>query len=192
MPEPIVGQVVFHPPDVVIGYPAPRPWEQKLQDLVAALEPIEYAYTTNKGLSNEGVRRDVEDFFRYCRELADWLWQNTAVSEQTIRQLIKNSHYLRLADAMAQTTKHHTRTGKNPITAHIAEIRGTSNGFRARIDWSRAKRHSNNSARNPAAARGWSRARRHRASGPVSGSGRRNGSAGADPATSPRCWPRNS
>jgi hypothetical protein len=105
---------------------------------VAALEPIEHAYTTLKGLNNETVRRDIENFFNVCRELADWLWQNAGVSEQSVRQLIENSHYLRLADAMAQTTKHHTRTGRrNPITANIAEMSGTPDGFRVRIDWSR-------------------------------------------------------
>ena len=103
MAQTITGRAVVNPPTIVIGYTAPRPWAQKLQDLVDALEPIEHAYTTNKGLSNEGVRRDVEDFFRYCRELADWLWQNAGVSKQAVMQLVKNSHYLRLADAIAQT-----------------------------------------------------------------------------------------
>jgi retinol dehydrogenase 14 len=43
------------------------------------------------------------------------------------------------------------------------------------------KRHSRNSARNPAAAKGWSRARRWPASHRVNGCGRTSGSAGADP-----------
>jgi hypothetical protein len=128
---------VVHAPTVVIGFTAPRPWRQKLQDLVDALVPIEHSYATNKGLSSEAVRRDIENFFRYCRELADWLWQNTGVNEQTVMQFVRNSHYLRLADAMAQTTKHHTRAGKNPITAQIEEMSGNPDGFRARIDWSR-------------------------------------------------------
>jgi len=132
------AQGVVHQPSSVIGFTTPRPWKQKLQDLVDALEPIEHGYKTNQGLSSEGVRRDIENFFKICRELADWLWQNAGVSEQTVMQYVRNSHYLRLADAMAQTTKHHTRTfGKNPITAQIAELRGTPDGYRVRIDWSR-------------------------------------------------------
>jgi len=125
-------------PTIAIGYPDPRPWRQKLQDVEEALEPIKHAYTSNEGLSNEVVRRDIENFFKVCRELADWLWQNTTVSKPTVMKIVQNSHFLRLADAMAQTTKHHTRTGRdNPITARIAEIHITPEGARARIEWSR-------------------------------------------------------
>lgn len=96
---------------------------------------------TKDGLSNEDVRRDIEGFFRACREMADWLWQNTSLSKSTVMKRVRNSHYLRLADAIAQTTKHHTRTvtnqNPNPITAGIAEIRITGDGARVRIDWSR-------------------------------------------------------
>lgn len=69
--------------------------------------------------------------------MADWLWQNTGVSKAAVMQLVSGSHYLRLADAVAQTTKHHTRTGKNPITASIAKVRIGPDGARVRIDWSR-------------------------------------------------------
>lgn len=124
-------------PIIAIGYTSPRPWRQKWQDVLDALKPIERAYTTQEGLSNEDVRRDIEDFFKACRELADWLWQSTGVSKSTVMKRVHGSHYLRLADAMAQTIKHHTRTGQNPITASIAEIRIGSNGARVRIDWSK-------------------------------------------------------
>jgi hypothetical protein len=81
------------------------------------------AYTAKEGQSNEDVRRIVEDLFKTCRELADWLWQNTNVNKSTVIGLIRRSPSLRLADAMAQTTKHHTRrSGKDdPITARITE-----------------------------------------------------------------------
>lgn len=129
------------PPTIAIGYPSPRPWRQKWQDVLDALKPIERAYETQKGLSNEDVRRAIEDFFQVCRELADWLWQSTGASKSTVMKRVHGSHYLRLADAIAQTAKHHTRKptkqNPNPITAGIAEIRIGPGGAQVRIDWSR-------------------------------------------------------
>jgi hypothetical protein len=133
----VMGYVEAPPPTIAIGYTSPRPWQQKWQDVLDALKPIEHAYTTKESLSNEGIRRDVENFFEVCRELADWLWQNSGVSKDIVMKLVHGSHYLRLADAMAQTTKHHTRTGNNPITADVAEVRIGPDGARVRIDWSR-------------------------------------------------------
>ena len=129
------------PGTIAIGYTSPRPWRQKWQDLLDALEPINYAYTTKDSLSNEDVRQDVEHFFQICRELADWLWKNGGVSKSIVMERLHGSHYLRLADAMAQTAKHHTRTparqNPNPITAEIAEIFIGPDGARVRINWSR-------------------------------------------------------
>ena len=128
-------------PTITIGYSSPRPWRQKWQDVLDALKSVERAYESQEDLSIEDVRRDVEDFFQACRELADWLWQSTAVSKSTVMKRVHGSHYLRLADALAQTAKHHTRKpakqNPNPITAKIAEISIGSNGARVRIDWSR-------------------------------------------------------
>ena len=121
-------------PSIAIGYPIPRPWRQKWQDILDALKAVERTYITKDGISNEDVRRAVEDFFRNCREMADWLWQNTSLSKATVMKRVRNSHYLRLADAIAQTAKHHTRTATsqnpNPITAGIAEININPDGAR--------------------------------------------------------------
>jgi hypothetical protein len=128
-------------PNITIGYTSPRPWRQKWQDVLNALKPIEHAYTTQEGLNSEDVRRDIEDFFQVCRELADWLWQNTGVSKAIVMKRIRGSHYLRLADGIAQTAKHHTRVttkqNPNPITAGIAELNVGPDGARAQIDWSK-------------------------------------------------------
>jgi hypothetical protein len=128
-------------PTIAIGYSCPRPWRQKWQDVLDAVELVERDYQPQGSLGNEKVRRNVEGFFQACRELADWLWQNAGVTKSKVHERIRQSHYLRLADAMAQTAKHHTRTpasqNQNPITAAIAEIRVGADGARVRIDWSR-------------------------------------------------------
>jgi hypothetical protein len=43
---------------------------------------------------------------------------------------------LRLCDGMAQTTKHHTRQGKDRITARIKSITSVPGGERVKIGWS--------------------------------------------------------
>ncbi len=57
--------------------------------------------------------------------MADWL-TNQAGESQAMSYVNTDAH-LKLCDAMAQTTKHHTRTsGRNPdpITAWIATVHG--------------------------------------------------------------------
>jgi hypothetical protein len=126
-------------PTIAIGYGDPRPWEQKWQDVLHSLQQIERAYTTRDFESNEDIRRAVEGFFKTCRELADWLWQNGGLEKSAVMKFVLDDPHLRLADAVAQTTKHHTRHGKDdPITARIVEIRSSPVGVTAKIGWSRA------------------------------------------------------
>ena len=124
-------------PTIGIGYTDPRPWEQKWQDLLDAQRKVKTAYKGRQG--NEDVRRTIEDFFNTCRELADWLWENTSIDESAVRGLIRRSPSLRLADAMAQTTKHHTRQSRrgDPITARITNFSSGPDGISVQIGWSR-------------------------------------------------------
>jgi hypothetical protein len=125
-------------PTIGIGYTGPRPWQQKWADVLRALEQLEATYTTKEGQGNEDVRRRVESFFEICRELADWLWQDngTSLDKPTVMGFVLSDSHLRLADAMAQTTKHHTRTGSDPITARITNILVGPDGASAEIGWS--------------------------------------------------------
>jgi hypothetical protein len=128
-------------PTIAIGYNEYRPWRQKWQDLMSALGQLETAYATEEGQGNEDVRRTTEDFFATCRELADWLWQdkqNANVHKSAVMRFVLGDPHLRLADAMAQTTKHHTRRGSADITARITEIRVGPDGASAKIGWSGA------------------------------------------------------
>jgi hypothetical protein len=80
-------------PTVAIGYNEPRPWQQKWQDVLHALEQLEGAYANIEGQGNEHLRRVVEDFFTTCRELADWLWedkQHTGLAESAVRAFVRN------------------------------------------------------------------------------------------------------
>ena len=91
-------------PTIAIGYNKPRPWQQKWQDLLHALEQLERAYVTEEGQGNEHVRRLVEDSFATCRELADWLWQDkqyASLNKSAVMAFMLGNPHLRLADALA-------------------------------------------------------------------------------------------
>ena len=117
-----------------IGYNPRRPWPQKWRDVVHGLNELRQSYAQND-LNNEVVRRQVEEFFKGCRELADWLRASAGRGEAM--DFVHTNPALKLCDAMAQTTKHHTRHAKpngDPITAWIARIHGA--GVKAEIEWS--------------------------------------------------------
>jgi hypothetical protein len=137
---PATAKVVVPTPTIGIGYNPHRPWQQKWQDVQHGLERIESAYDVTQGqYGNEDVRRFVEGFFKDCRELADWLWQDhqsTGLNKPTVMAAVMADPHLRLADGLAQTIKHHTRTGTDPITARITDITIGPGGRYAKIGWS--------------------------------------------------------
>ena len=125
-------------PTIAIGYAPQRPWQQKWHDIVDLFEQITNTYRTRLG--NEPVRLMVEDFFGSCRELADWL---TKDAHNTQALAFVNSHPdLRLCDAIAQTTKHHTRDKQpsnkdpDPVTARITRVISGPAGVQVEIGWS--------------------------------------------------------
>jgi hypothetical protein len=128
-------------PAIKVGYTL-QPWQQKWRDVQHGLEQVEDAYDITQAPQhdNEYVRRVVEDFFKDCRELADWLWQDrqsTGLDEPTVKAYMRGDRDLNLADAIAQTTKHHTRTmGTDPITARIMDINTDPGGRDVTIAWS--------------------------------------------------------
>lgn len=63
-----------------VGYGPLRPWQQKWRDVLHNLEQVEIAYAKD-AMSNEPARRIVEDFFKDCRELADWLKHSAGTTQ---------------------------------------------------------------------------------------------------------------
>jgi hypothetical protein len=122
-----------------------QPWQQKWRDVEHGLEQVERAYDTTQAPQhdNEYVRRVVEDFFKDCRELADWLWQDhqsTGLGKKTVMDFVMADADLRLADGIAQTAKHHSRRpsrlNPDPITARITDISTGPGGRDVKIGWS--------------------------------------------------------
>lgn len=125
---------------VRIDYSIPRPWQQKWLDVTDGLEQIQAIYDQNN-IDDRHIRRSVEQFFEDCRDLADWLSQ--AGKKRQAEDHVYSDPDLLFANAMAQTTKHHTRDpGRNPkkepdpISARVLTIMGSGgNGVRVEIDF---------------------------------------------------------
>ena len=118
-----------------VGYGEVRPWQQKWRDIQARLTTIERTYVADDA-NNEEVRLQVEDFFKDCRELADWLLVDADLPEAML--YVVTDPALAVCDGLAQTIKHHTRNGRarDPLSARISWVHG-GEGVRVQIDWSR-------------------------------------------------------
>lgn len=119
---------------VAIGYNVRRPWAQKWREVLQLVSELDGMYQPPP-VGNEPVYRTVENLFKCCRELADWLEKDASCPEAMVHV---NTHPdLRICDGVAQTTKHHTRQGKkDPITARVANIWGGPQGSHVLIEWS--------------------------------------------------------
>jgi hypothetical protein len=123
-----VGQVTID-----VRYNSHRPWQQKWREVQRLLADLEDAYQP-PGSGNEHVRLTIEGLFKACRELADWLKHDAGTDAINF---VNANPDLRLCDGFAQTAKHHTRYGTDPLTVRIAGIRSGPTGARSRIEWSR-------------------------------------------------------
>jgi hypothetical protein len=123
------------PITLIMPFKVLQPWQHKWQDLLDVLEQIEDVYT--RSADTKHATLFVETFFSRCRELADRLWQDTrtGLDKSTVMAFIHSDPSLRLADAMAQTTKHHTRTGTNPITARVSRLNILPDAADVQIYW---------------------------------------------------------
>lgn len=118
-----------------VGYNPVRPWQQKWRDIEGGLAVLEDLYTRDDA-NNEDARRAVEDFFKDCRELADWLKEQAGKPEAMV--FVNTDPDLMLCDGMAQTIKHHTRSSQrnpDPLTVRVAWVH--TGPIRVEIEWSR-------------------------------------------------------
>jgi hypothetical protein len=106
---------------------------RKWREVLTRLNDLEIAYN---GSNIDDLRQGVEHFLKSCRELADWLQNGAGLNAL---EFVHRDKDLRICDGLAQTSKHHTREGKNdPITAWIGSIMSKSSGSSsARIEWAR-------------------------------------------------------
>ncbi|ORB50620.1 hypothetical protein BST43_22060 [Mycobacteroides saopaulense] len=139
------GSVVIRPQAAALYLPA-RHWQHKYLDVLADLRVLEAVYNVPPDEQFTPARahelsRAAEGFFKTCRELADW------IKEETGCDAIRHIHHapgrafptpLQLCDAVAQTAKHHTRApqeGRDPISATAGMVYRGEDGLQADIAW---------------------------------------------------------
>jgi hypothetical protein len=115
-----------------------RTWQRKWRDLQHELQTLENTYA-GKVLNVDELTRQVESFFKTCRELADWIQEATG---RPAIAYVKSQPALDLCDAVAQTAKHYTRDpsrgrDSDPITAIVVQLYGDETVIHADIEWTK-------------------------------------------------------
>lgn len=112
-----------------------RTSQRKWRDVMHARNAIVEVYE-RKGIDVDDFTRRVEQFFKTCHELGDWIEEQIG---HPAKDYAKSPPILELCDAVAQTAKHHTRrqTRKDPISAVVVELYGDEGRNHADISWSK-------------------------------------------------------
>lgn len=120
-----------------ITYNPMRPWYSQWQTVRQQLASVERTLEQGNYRGNDIVKREFENFFTHCFHMHDWLVgdQSTGLTATVVRDFIANDPALRLCAGIANTSKHHTRSQANAMTARITTISADANGVRATISW---------------------------------------------------------
>jgi len=113
------------PIGIRLNYKPQGHWQQKWADINHLVPDLDRIYHEDLRLNNVTVRLLIENIFKACRELADWLWETTSLTQKIVLDHIHGSPALRIADALTQTAKHNVRKTSHdpdPITAWVEEI----------------------------------------------------------------------
>lgn len=109
-----------------------RTWQRKWRDVMNARTALADIYQ-GSGFNQDGFTTAIEVFFKTCRELADWIDEQEPSVDA--KRYVNTEQSLKICDGLAQTAKHHTRDGKDPITAHVDKMFSDRHGIHADIVW---------------------------------------------------------
>lgn len=109
--------------DLEVSYPLNRSWAEQWADVQASYAALQHAYTSGERIDNHELRRLIKNFFTQCWHMWDWLLHDptTPVTETLLQAFCNGNGPLSLCNAMANTTKHHTRTGGT--TARVKSVK---------------------------------------------------------------------
>lgn len=133
---------------VELTYGEVRPWQDQWRTVVQQLEVVETACEPGVASDTDVVRRGFDAFFTQCAHVADWVGNDPATTHSfdEVRKFVESDPALRVCLSVANTSKHHTRTGKNAMTARIESIASDSAGIKARISWTEGQDNGNEDA----------------------------------------------
>lgn len=124
--------------EVELAYGPDRPWSGKWDELKKSIVAVEAACRPSSGFAGQGITELFNSFFIKCYHLGDWLYEepNAPLKQKPVRDFMEQDGDLVLCAAIANTEKHRTRRGKDPVTAVIDKIKYTANGISAIVSWS--------------------------------------------------------
>lgn len=91
-----------------VGYGAEKSWLEQWGQVQRSYMKVQNLYTAD--VHNEDAQSVVKDFFIHCWHLSDWLKKDpaTSVGREDIGALLSTEYDMRVCNAMANTSKHHT------------------------------------------------------------------------------------
>jgi hypothetical protein len=133
---------------IKIGYAPNRPWYAQWHSVRERLSTVDAHCRPAAYLGNLPLQRDFEDFFTNCFHMVDWLCNDPAVnlSAAQVRSFVDNDPDLHICAGIANTTKHHTRSRPNKMTAKISSIASNPTSVQVMIDWSEGQNNGTENA----------------------------------------------
>ncbi|WP_432246222.1 hypothetical protein ACRB8A_20120 (plasmid) [Arthrobacter sp. G.S.26] len=107
-----------------IGYPEQESWLSKWDDVTRDYEAAEETLTT-EGTDNRVIRHRLLRFFEDCWHLAEWIKNDTEVPAAVAQKVVKEAwaaEPMKLCEAVANTSKHHTRRA-DKATARVMAVK---------------------------------------------------------------------
>jgi hypothetical protein len=131
--------------DIEVPVEAQRTWQRKWRDVLACLQEMEGVYNASgadRRIDVDQFTRQIEGFFKTCRELADWI--EGSGNGPALAHVRVDPSAPKVCDAVAQTAKHWRRNPPSnnepsPITALVPSLYGPHDrGVHADIVWRHA------------------------------------------------------
>jgi hypothetical protein len=109
------------------AYGTSNPWQEQWANVRDLLKEIERYYQPGDFPGDRTVKRNVKYFFLECFHLGDWLWEDKAtkakIKEPVVKKFIlADRGALEICEAVANTSKHHTRRDKTLMTAWVHSV----------------------------------------------------------------------
>lgn len=111
-----------------------RPWVEKWWTILHHVRIPRDIYADSSGVGNIEAESRANAIFIECDHLRDWLkWDKAlGIPQKVIHRYAESSRPLQLANAICNSHKHHTRTGRRgkppPMTARVWRFKTNSDG----------------------------------------------------------------
>jgi hypothetical protein len=99
-------------------------WQEQWANVLDLLKEIERYYQPGNFPGDRTVRRSVRYFYLECFHVGDWLWEDkgTTLTKDDVAPFVLADPALSICEAMANTSKHHTRSNPKWMSAWVHSV----------------------------------------------------------------------